>query len=487
MITAAIERCAGIDVGKRQLSVCIMVGPLEGEPHVERQRFLTIRGDLERLRDWLKQQRVTHVVMESTGSYWKPVFNVLEGSVQVYLANPQEVKNRRGHKTDDKDGWWLAHLLRHAMIHPSFIPPRPIRELRDLTRRRKRLLSAATSEKNRVQKVLEDANVKLGSVLSDVFGVSGQLMLEELLKGQAAPEQVAALAQRRAKKKIPQIIAALEGHQMGTHHRRMIRYSLEHLRFLEEQLGELDTDIAAQIEAAGLGKQWEDWRSIPGIQQTSAASILAETGTDRNQFPSEKHFSSWAGVCPGNNQSGGRKNKGGPTTGGNPWLRSALTEGAWAAASKKGCFLKDKFWRITTKHGGKKAPALVAVAHSLLILIYQTLRTGQVYQERNVPLMSEHQRQRLVRHHIRRLGKLGIATRCAERGSRNGPKRTVRANASNKKHPRTASPRSHRTHHRDAPNAIAGEFHAFMYGHANPARISPEVHRDQQFNPRVLR
>jgi transposase len=147
MITAAVERCAGIDVGKKQLSVCIMVGPLEGEPHVERQRFLTIRGDLERLRDWLKQQRVTHVVMESTGSYWKPVFNVLESSVQVYLANPQEVKNRRGHKTVDKDGWWLAHLLRHAMIHPSFIPPRPIRELRDLTRRRKRLLSAATSEK----------------------------------------------------------------------------------------------------------------------------------------------------------------------------------------------------------------------------------------------------------------------------------------------------------------------------------------------------
>jgi transposase len=411
MITAAVERCAGIDVGKKQLSVCIMVGPLEGEAQVERQRFLTMRGDLERLRDWLKQQRITHVVMESTGSYWKPVFNVLEGSVQVYLANPQEVKNRRGHKTDDKDGWWLAHLLRHAMIHPSFIPPRPIRELRDLTRRRKRLLSAATSEKNRVQKVLEDANVKLGSVLSDVFGVSGQLMLEELLKGQAPPNEVAALAQKRAKKKI-QIIAALEGHQMSAHHRRMIRYSLEHLRFLEEQLGELDADIAAHIEAAGLGKQWEDLRSIPGIQQTSAATILAETGADMKQFPSEKHFSSWAGVCPGNNQSGGKKNKGGPTTGGNPWLRSALTECAWAAASKKGCYLKDKFWRITTKHGGKKAPALVAVAHSLLLLIYETLRTGQLYQERNVPVISEGQRQRLIRHHIRRLGKLGIATRC---------------------------------------------------------------------------
>jgi len=410
MICAAVERCAGIDVGKKRLSVCVMVGPLKGEPHVERRQFLTIRAELERLRDWLREQQVTHVVMESTGSYWKPVFNVLEDAVKVYLANPQEVKNRRGHKTDDKDGWWLAHLLRHAMIHPSFIPPRAIRELRDLTRRRKRLLGAATSEKNRVQKILEDANVKLGNVLSDVFGVSGQLMLEALLKGQAQPADIAALAKRRAKKKIPEIIAAVEGHQMSEHHRRMIRYSLAHLRFLEEQLEELDRDIAAQIESAGLQKQWEDLRSIPGIEQTSAATILAETGSDMSQFPSEKHFSSWAGVCPGNNQSAG-KSKSSHTTGGNPWLRSALTECAWGAASKKGCFLKDKFWRITTKHGGQKAPAIVAVAHFLLILVYRVLLTGQPYQDREAVAVSEPQRQRLIRHHLRRLGKLGVVTR----------------------------------------------------------------------------
>jgi transposase len=410
MICAAVERCAGIDVGKKMLSVCIQVGPLEGEPHVERRQFLTIRADLERLRDWLREQQVTHVVMESTGSYWKPVFNVLEEAVKVYLANPQEVKNRRGHKTDDKDGWWLAHLLRHAMIHPSFIPPRAIRELRDLTRRRKRLLGAATSEKNRVQKILEDANVKLGNVLSDVFGVSGQLMLEALLEGQAQPAEIAALARRKAKKKIPEIIATLQGHQMSEHHRRMIRYSLAHLRFLEEQLEELDRDIAAQIEVAGLAKQWEDLRSIPGIEQTSAAIILAETGTDMSQFPTEKHFSSWAGVCPGNNQSAG-KNKSSHTTGGNPWLRSALTECAWAAANTKGCFLKEKFWRITTKHGGKKPPAVVAVSHVVLILVYQVLLTGKPYQERGTPILDEHQRQRIIRHHIRRLGKLGVATR----------------------------------------------------------------------------
>jgi len=410
MICAAVERCAGIDVGKERLSVCVMVGPLEGEPQVSRRQFLTMHADLERLRGWLMQQQVTHVVMESTGSYWKPVYNVLEGSVKVYLANPQEVKNRRGHKTDDKDGWWLAHLLRHAMIHPSFIPPRPIRELRDLTRRRKRLLGNATSEKNRVQKVLEDANVKLGNVLSDVFGVSGQLMLEALLKGKAKPAEVAALAKRRAKRKIPEIIAALEGHQMSDHHRRMIRYSMAHLRFLEEQLEELDHDIAVQIESAGLEKAWEMLRSLPGVEQTSAATILAETGSDMSQFGSEKQFSSWAGVCPGNNTSAG-KSKSSHTTRGNPWLRGALTECAWAAASKKGCFLKEKFWRIAARHGGKKPPAVVAVAHTLLILVYQVLRTGQPYQERGAPAITDAQRERIIRHHIRRLGQLGVAAR----------------------------------------------------------------------------
>jgi transposase len=242
MISAAIERCAGIDVGKKFLAVCVMVGPLEGEPRVEIRKFGTIRAELEGLRDWLKQQGVTHAVMESTGSYWKPVFKVLEDAVRVYLANPQEVKNRKGHKTDNKDGWWLAHLLRHAMIHPSFIPPRAIRELRDLTRRRKRLLGAGTSERNRVQKVLEDANVKLGNVLTDLFGVSCQLMLEALLRGQAKPEEIAQFAKGRAKKKIPEMLAALEGHQMSDHHRRMIRYSVDHMCFPEEQIEQLDQD-----------------------------------------------------------------------------------------------------------------------------------------------------------------------------------------------------------------------------------------------------
>jgi transposase len=209
MIQAEIERCARIDVGKKWLAVCILVGPLNAEPRSETRRFGSNVADLEQLRDWPKENGITHAVMESTGSYWKPVFNVLEEALTVYLANPQQVKPRKGHKTDNKDGHWLAHLLRHAMIQPSFIPPRPIGELRDLTRRRKKLIGAASSEKNRIQKVLEDANVKLGNVLSDVFGVSGQLMLDALLAGQAGPEEIAQMAKRRARKRIPDLVAAL--------------------------------------------------------------------------------------------------------------------------------------------------------------------------------------------------------------------------------------------------------------------------------------
>jgi transposase len=272
------------------------------------------------------------------------------------------------------------------------------------------LLGNATAEKNRIQKVLEDANVKLGNVLTDVFGVSGQLMLDALLKGQARPEQIAQFAQQRATRKIPAMTQALQGHRMSNHHRQMIGYSLKHLEFLEEQIGEMDNAIADKIKASGYEQQWRLLQTLPGVQDRSAASILAETGADMRQFPTAKDLSSWAGVCPGNHRSAG-KNKSSRTTGGNPWLRSALTECAWAAASKKNCFLKDKFWRITSKSGGEKAPAIIAVAHLLLILGDQVLSSRRPLQDRMAPPLDEHQRERMIRHHMRRLGKLGIAIR----------------------------------------------------------------------------
>jgi transposase len=407
MIAAVIERCVGIDVGKKTVAACVMVGPGNGEARSEVRLFGTTVAQLQQLREWIQQEQCTHAIMESTGSYWKPVFNILEQSVKVALANPHEVKARKGHKTDAKDAWWLAHLLRHGMITPSFIPPRGQRELRDLTRRRKKLLSAATSEKNRVAKILEDANVKLGSVLSDLFGVSGQLMLEALLEGKAEPAEVAGFAKGVAKKKIPQLIAALDQHRMEEHHRRMIRFSVEHLRFLEDQIAELDSAIGEQIGKAGYEPQWELLQTVPGVQETTAAMLLAEMGPDPAQFPSGKQLSSWAGVAPGNHQSAG-KNKNSSTQPGNRWLKSALTETAWGVARKKDCHLRDKFWRIAAKNRPK---AVVAIAHDVLLLAYYVLQRGTPYFEKGPKPLSEPQKQRIIRHHIRRLGKLGVRVR----------------------------------------------------------------------------
>lgn len=414
MIPAVIERCAGIDVGKKLVAVCVMVGAADGEPRVERRMFGTFNAELERLRQWLASEGCTQVVMESTGSYWKPLHAVLEKSVEVIVANGEDVKPRKGHKTDWKDCQWLAHLLRHGMIRASFIPPRGIRELRDLTRRRKQLLKAATAERNRVQKVLEEANVKLGSVLSDVFGVSGQFMLEALLEGKASVEQIADMARRRARQKIPEIIQSLEGHRMTDHPRRLIRMSLDHLAFLEKQIQQLDDLILSQIEQQGYQPQFELLQSVPGLAPDSAASILAEIGPNMEQFPTAGHLSSFAGVCPGNNRSAG-KSKGSHTVRGNKWLRTALVECAWAASAKKDCFLKDKYWRLAAgkqKEGRKKA--LVAVAHIVLVLIYRTISSGRAYQERGAIELSESKRERLIQHHIRRLGRLGIAV-CSAR------------------------------------------------------------------------
>ena len=405
MIPAVIERCAGIDIGKTFLVACIMVGAADGEPRTEQRTYGTTNSDLERLRLWLIQEGCTHVAIESTGSYWKPIFNILELSVTVILANPQDVKARKGHKTDPKDSWWLAHLLRHAMIRPSFIPPQAIRELRDLTRRRKQLLHHGTSERNRIQKVLEDANIKLGSVLSDVFGSSGQLMLNALLEGKATPEEIAQFAKGRAKKRIPELLAALDGHRMSEHHRQLIRYSIEHLVFLEDQVTKIDKEIRRKILEAGFQGAFELLQTIPGVKEDAAAGILAVIGVDMRAFPSDANLSSWAGLCPGNRRSAG-KDKGGRTNRGNRWLRGMLTECAWAAAGKKDCYLKGKFWRLAA--GGKKR-AIVAVAHNLLRLVYHVLSQSQPYQEKGRPILDERQRQKLIRHHVRALGRLGIS------------------------------------------------------------------------------
>jgi hypothetical protein len=289
------------------------------------------------------------------------------------------------------------------------------------------MLSAAGSEKNRIAKILEDANVKLGSVLSDLFGVSGQLMLDALLQGKAEPEQIAAFAKRSAQKKVPQLIAALEQHQMNEHHRCMIGYSVAHLRFLEDQIAELDEKIREQIREAGYQESWELLQTVPGVQEPTAAVLLAEMGPNTKQFESEKELSSWAGLAPGNNQSAG-KSKSSTTQRGNRWLKGALTQTAWAVSRKKDCHLRDKFWRIAAKCPPK---AVVAIAHDVLLLSYFVLQRGTPYVEKGPQVLTETQKERIVRHHVRRLGRLGIRVRTAGKLGTGRSKSTKKAESTN--------------------------------------------------------
>jgi len=404
MIKAVVENCAGIDVGKRFVMVCLMVGAASAEPRTEIRRFGTTVAELEKLRGWLLENGCTDVVMESTGSYWKPIFNVLENSIKVLLANAEHVKNLRGHKTDPNDSRWLAHLLRHGLIRGSFIPPRDIRELRDLTRRRRQLLAEGTSERNRIQKVLEDGNVKLASVLSDLFGRSGQAMLEALLENEKTPQQIAQFALGKLKPKVPQIIASLEEHRLTDHHRFMVRQALQHMEFLEKMISEIDTEILQKLKA--YQEQFELLQTIPGIRKDSAASILAEVGPDMKQFATAGNLTSWAGICPGNYESAGKR-KSGRIRKGNRWLRGTLSQSAWAAAAKKDSYFRTRYYRLKPRRGSKRA--IVAVAHSLLVVVYQVLATGKPYQEPGPGYLDERRRNALVRHHIRRLRELGHA------------------------------------------------------------------------------
>jgi transposase len=405
MIPAVIERCAGIDVGRKFVDVCLMVGEAQGEPKQETRRYSTFNEDLERMRQWLKESDVTHAAMESTGSYWRPIYNILDdGEIEVVLANSQHVKNLRGHKTDRNDARWIAHLLRHGMIRPSFIPNRETRELRDLTRRRKQMVGCAAEERNRVQRVLQEANVQLGTVLSDVFGESGLNMLDALMNPDATPEQIADLAVRQARRKIPILKKALEGHRMTDHHRKLIRHSMEHLAFLEEEIAELDKEISEQVKGhAALSQASALAQSVSGIKEVAAASIIAETGADMRQFPNGGKLSAWVGTCPGNNITGGKR-KSAPARKGNPWARRLLVECAWSATRKNGSEAQRCYEHLKQRH--KHKPALVATAHLLTLQLYEALATGKPYVDESQAELPAGTVKRLIRHHSRRLKKL---------------------------------------------------------------------------------
>ena len=402
-IPAVIERCVGIDIGKREVAVAIITGPADEDGVVQTRTFGTTVPALEQLREWLIQEGCTSVAMESTGSYWIPVKNVLEGAVRIVLVCPRKHKPEPGDKTDFRDAENLGHLHRHGLLQGSFLPRREVVELRDLTRRRKKLLSALAAEKNRIQKVLETANVKIGSVASDVFGVSGQAMISVLLSAKAVTaEQIAELSQRRLRHRIADLTEALERHHMNDHHRWLIRQSVEHAVLVDQQMEELEAKIIEKLQP--FQKEYELLQTIPGVKEMTAASILAEIGPDMSQFPTAKHLASWAGICPGNNRSAG-KSKRGPIKKASKFLLAALVQAGWAAARKQGSLFQRRFHRWMRRLGERKAN--IAVARSVLETAYAVLRDAMPYQEPDPQSMHETEKAKLVRHHARRLRQLG--------------------------------------------------------------------------------
>jgi transposase len=367
--------CAGLDVHKRTVVACVRRVDPAGKVSKTIKTFATMTRDLLNLSDWLAAQGVPVVAMESTGTYWKPVFNILESRFQVVLVNAHHIKQVPGRKTDVKDSEWIAQLLQHGLLRPSFIPPRPTRELRDLTRQRTRLIGEKAAVANRVQKVLEDANIKLGSVASNVLGVSGRDMIEAIIRGEYDPVKLADLARRRLRGKIPQLQVALHG-SVTEHHRFLLRTLMDHLTHLEGIIGRYNERIEEAL--LPFAEQVARLTSIPGVDFRVAEVVVAEIGLDMGRFPTAGHLSSWAGLASGNDQSAGKR-RSGRTTDGNRWLKTALVQAAWAAYRAKATHLSRKFRRIAGSRGKKRAA--VAVAHTILVIIYHLLKEGTTYQE----------------------------------------------------------------------------------------------------------
>ncbi len=393
--------CAGLDVHKETLQATVR--RLRGHQLWSQTRqFATTTRELLSLSDWLGQEGVTHVVMESTGVYWKPVYHVLEGSFQLLLVNAQHVKQVPGRKTDVKDSQWLAELLQYGLLRGSFIPPQPIRELRDLTRHRAQLVAEKTRVANRLQKTLEDANIKLGSVASDILGVSGQAMLEEMMAGESDPGKLAELAQGRLRRKLPELRDALWG-TVTEHHRFLLRVLYDGLRHVESLIARMEKRI--EQVAGPFEEALQRLDEVPGVNRCVAQVLVAEVGVDMKVFPSAQHLASWAGLCPGNHRSAG-KQKTGKTTKGSRWLRQGLLQGAWAAAHTKGSYLGAQYRRLAQRRGKKRA--LVAVAHSILLIAYELLRNPQArYNELGRDYFERQDPERLARQLVQRLERLG--------------------------------------------------------------------------------
>lgn len=372
-----VDRCAGLDVGKDEVVGCARTPSPTGQGRSSELRtFSTFTSGLEQLADWLTANGVVEVVMEATGQYWKPIWYMLEDrGFDLKLVNAKHVKMVPGRKTDLADAAWLAQLLEHGLLRSSFVPPAEIRELRDLTRYRKRLIQTHAAEQQRVQKVLEDAGIKLDSVASDVLGVSGRLMLRAMVNGERDPHVLADLAQKTLRKKIPLLREALRG-RFHEHHAVMLRVILDHIDYLETAIADLDGEIDRVMIPFSEARDRLD--TIVGVGKRAAECIIAEIGVDMTRFPTPAHLASWAGVCPGNNITGGKR-RSGKTNKGDVWLSDALTECAWAAARSRNTYLSSQYWRLSRRIGKKKAA--VAVGHSILVICWHLLTNNTDYDD----------------------------------------------------------------------------------------------------------
>lgn len=394
------KRCCGLDVHKRVVVACIMIRE-EGKVTKEIRSFGTMTSDLLTLHDWLKAYGITHVAMESTGVYWKPVYNLLEDDFKILLVNAAHVKNVPGRKTDVKDCEWIADLLSHGLLKGSFIPSRPIRDLRDLTRYRKSLIEERIRQVNRLQKLLESANIKLSSVATDVMGASGRAMLQALLHGSTDPNILADLAKGRLRKKLPLLRQALEG-RFRPHHRFMLEQILSHLDFLDETIERVSEEVAHRTDP--FVEEIELLKTIPGVKQLVAETIVAEVGVDMERFPTHRHISAWTGICPGNNESAGKR-KSGKVRKGNQWLKRTLVESAWAASRAKDTYLSAQYHRFVRRRGKKKAA--VAVGHTILVIAYCLLRYKTPYQELGSDYFDRINIVHTTKHFVKRLEGLG--------------------------------------------------------------------------------
>lgn len=402
------EICCGIDVHAKMLVACLLLA--DGEKEI--RTFSTMTDELLHLRDWLVEAHCTQVAIESTGIYWKPVFNILEDALTVILINPEHAHALRGRKTDVKDAEWLADLLRHGLLKASFIPPPEIRELRELTRYRESLVREQSAVANRIQKVIESGNIKLSQVVSDALGVSGRAILWALARGETDPVKLADLAQRQLKEKVPQLRRALQG-RLTVNQRFVLGELLKRWEELETADRRVTNEIDKYLQGRPkLARAREILDSIPGIGPRVAEVITAEIGVEMKAvFETDAHLASWAGICPGNKSTGGKRLSG-RTRKGNTYLRSALVQAAWGATRKKNCYLSSQFYRLVKRLGRKKA--LVAVAHSLLVIIYHVLERDQTYTELGGDYFDRHHVEQQREYYIRRLQMLGLTVNVEE-------------------------------------------------------------------------